>query len=146
MTREDFGILLDKATASALKFAQEMVLQQLPMLPAYEVHLNQSCDEQPDSDSILFPHEDNHVLKKLSRDSVIDCLLRDGRCPEWIDISTHAVGPNFTVFRLLCCGRFTSNEGRLYYYSSGLGPFGVKSPDLPRSFQDGQPFPLQTTF
>lgn len=146
MTRDDFGIILDKATASALAFAQKLVLQSLPVQPVYEVHLNQSFDELPATDSVLFPHEDNLVLKAQSRDSVVECLFRDGRCPEWIDISAHAVGPDFTLFRLLCCGRFTSDDSRMYYHSCGLGLFGIKSPDLPKSYQDGQRFALQTTY
>jgi hypothetical protein len=108
------------------------------------VFLNQSFDEVVDASSTLFHQDDNRVLKLLSRDAVIECLVRDKCCPEWIDILACAIAPDFTVMKLLCCGRFTADASRLYYQSAGMGPFGIKSPDLPRSFQDGKLFPLPT--
>jgi len=70
-------------------------------------------------------------------------LCRDGRCPEWIDISVEAVGEGVTVFRLTCCGRYTADPGRMHYTRHGLGPFGVKSPVLPRGFREGERFSLK---
>jgi hypothetical protein len=39
-----------------------------------------------------------------------------------------------TCMRLICCGRFTGLEERLYY-RGGLPPFGIKSPTLPPHWQ-----------
>ena len=40
-------------------------------------------------------------------------------------------------------GRYTDDNSKMYYASRGLGPFGVKSPELPPRFREGERFALK---
>ena len=88
-------------------------------------------------DERRFPRDEARMVEGLTEPEVVALLCRDGTCPEWIDIHPEAVGPGVTVFRLLCCGRFTADSAKLYYTSRALGPFGIKSPALPHKFREG---------
>lgn len=132
MEKPDFRVLLIAASFEATRFGQRFVHDNLCFDFRYIVHLHQSHDLNSESDSMLYPEDEGKVLQIDTEEGVVDLLSRDGRCPEWIDVSVHATNPSFTVLRLLCCGRFTSDRKRLYYAAGGFGPFGIKSPDLNR--------------
>lgn len=46
------------------------------------------------------------------------------------------------MVKMLCCGRFTSDPQKMYYSERGFGPFGIKSPDLPRDYTEGLQFEI----
>jgi len=142
MTRSEFIDLLAKASASSLGFARRYVESELPEAMRYHVLLNQSCDDSAKPDERLYPEDDRREYQSLSADAVADALLRDGRCPEWIDIAVEAHVDDHTQMRLLCCGRYTDDESRMYYTRQGTGPFGIKSPDFPPGYEEGARFRL----
>ena len=84
-------------------------------------------------------HQD---LTRISAETVVALLHRDGRCPEWIDVSVEAIGTGFTLLRLLCCGRYTDDRKKMHYDDQGLGPFGIKSPVLPPNYVEGSKFDI----
>jgi len=134
MLLSDFATLLDTSTANAIAFARSMVLDELPDAFTYRVFPNQSCDEHLEPDEVIYANDsldDIHDYLLMGRDDCLGFLYRDGRIPEWIDISVGAVDYDFTYIFLRCCGRFTANDDRLYYKRFDRGPFGIKSPSIP---------------
>lgn len=140
MLLSDFAALLDTSTADAIAFARSMVLDELPDSYTYCVFPNQSCDEHREADEVVYPDDSLdglHDYIEMGRDDCIRFLYRDGRVPEWIDISVGAVDYDFTYIYLRCCGRFTANDERLYYKQFDRGPFGIKSPAIPPHIELG---------
>ena len=135
MNIDAFSILLDQASIAAREFASTMVTNALPSSSRYCVYLNQSFDENPLAhDEKVFPKDTDNSkepVEPLTSEQIIAILWRDGFIPEWIDISAEHADPSYTYFHLLCSGRFSCNDSRLYYISSKLAPFGIKSPRLP---------------
>ena len=142
MTEADFRVLLIASSFMAVRFRQRYVTQTLPFDFRYNVHLNQSCDDHATPDDVLFPDDNDRVVYCDSESDVVTLLSRDGRCPQWIDISASRIGDTFTEMRLICCGRFTNDRDKLYYTDGGTGPFGLKSPVLPPDYEEGTTFSL----
>jgi hypothetical protein len=72
---------------------------------------------------------------------VASWMWRDGFVPVWVDISVFNELPGEVVVRLLCAGRSSASSARLYYELDGeRSPFGIKSPDLPPSWKEGDKF------
>ena len=140
MRREDFHSQLLSATFAALRFSQNYVNNHLPLNVRYVAVLNQSFDDNRHPDEIVYPEDDGQVHPDLNDVGVVDLLHRDNRCPQWIDISIAGADKETTLFRLLCCGRYHSDEARLYYFESGTQPFGIKSPDIPIGWKSGMKF------
>lgn len=140
MLLADFAALLDTSTADAIAFARSMLLDKLPECFTYRVFPNQSCDDHLEPDEFVFPNDsldDLHDYIEMGRNDCIRYLYRNGRVPEWIDISVGAVDDRFTYIYLRCCGRFTANDERLYYNRCDRGPFGIKSPAIPPHIELG---------
>ena len=111
-----------------------MVLDDLPDVFTYRLFPNQSCDEHLEPDDVVFPNDSLahiHDFTELGRDDCLQFLYRDGRVPQWIDVSVGDVDYDFTYVCLRCCGRFTRHDDRLYYRRFDRGPFGIKSPPFP---------------
>ena len=145
MTEADFRVLLIASSFMAVRFAQRYVTQRLPFDFRYEAHLNQSCDDHASLDDVLYPDDSARIVTCNSETDVVELLYRDGRCPQWIDISAFRVGDTFTEMQLLCCGRFTHDRDKLYYTHGGTGPFGIKSPVFPFGYEEGTTFTLPPT-
>src|SRR5437763_1764388 len=131
MTRSAFMSLLTKATAASVSFARRYVENDLSETVRFHVRLNQSYDASTKADERVYREDDGREFSFVTSNRVADLLVRDGRCPEWIDIAVEAEGDGYTLIQLLCCGRYTPDETRLYYTRQGTGPFGIKSPNLP---------------
>ena len=140
MRREDFHVQLLAATFSALRFGQEFVKNRLSLKVAYVALLNESCDGNREDDEIVYPEDDGRIVTDLTGREVVDLLHRDGRCPQWIDISVAGADREATLLRLLCCGRYHGDESRLYYFDQGTQPFRIKSPVLPPDWKEGVEF------
>ena len=140
MTRDEFIDLLAKASASSVEFARRYVENDLADGCRYHVLLNQSCDKRAIVEEGMYPEDDGIEYASLSSEEAADVVHREGRWPEWIDVSVEAEGAGYTLVRLLCCGRYTDDIQRMYYADRGMGPFGIKSPDLPRGYADGTKF------
>ena len=144
MNKNDFYTYLIAASYQAVKFAEGYVKNTLHYNFMYDVSLNESCDEQAEPESDLYPEDNDKKIQGISAKDVIEILCRNDKVPEWIDISVKAVGKDFTLLNLLCCGRYTANKEKMYYSKSGQGPFGIKSPDLPFGYKDGQKFKIKS--
>jgi hypothetical protein len=68
-------------------------------------------------------------------------LWRDGRVPEWINLSVAGETGAATVIEVVCCGRFTDDDTRLYHDREGAPPFHVLGPALPPQ-HDGSRFSI----
>ena len=140
MTRSEFMSLLAKATKASVDFARRYVENDLPEPVRFHLLLNQSYDGNAKADERVYPEDDGRELSSVTSDGVADVLVRDGRCPEWIDVAVEAEGGDHTLVRLLCCGRYTAEENRMYYTRQGTGPFGIKSPNLPFGYAEDTRF------
>ena len=142
MSRSQCIEFLAKASASSLDFARRYVVNELPETLRYHVLLNQSFDDNAKPDERVYPEDDRCEYPSLPAEAVADLLLRDGRCPEWIDVAVEAQAEDYTQMRLLCCGRYTDDQSRMYYTRQGTGPFGIESPNLPPGYREGTKFRL----
>ena len=127
-----------KAVEADIAFAATMVRQPLPDSWQFLIEPNASYDGNPlVEDEVLCPLDslpDGDLLGPLTFERALDWLWRDGKVPEWVDVSVCAANPEYTYIRLTCCGRFSGLERRLYY-KDGLPPFGTKSPMLPPGWE-----------
>lgn len=135
MTKERFEQILRGASDISRQFAMSFVTNHLPVDYRYVVSLNQSYDENPlKADEMHYSNDPPSVGDldcPLTSIDVAQLLCRNGALPEWIDISAYKASERFTVFSLICCGRFTANADLLYYADSDFSPFGIKSPAMP---------------
>jgi hypothetical protein len=135
ISRNVFSERLQYAASAARDFASRFVQEQLPPTLQFNVYLNRSYDGNAlVGDQVVFP-DDRSILQaqldRLSANDVITLLWRDGRIPQWIDISVETViEHSVTIVALLCCGRYTGIEAQLYHQGSHA-PFHVVGPPLP---------------
>lgn len=138
MTREHFQSLLSKATQDVLGITREFVSNKIPETFVYRIHLNQSYDREPDGNILTSFPEDSESAQNggifSKADEVVDLLLRNGSVPAWINVQIDEVEDERTIIELICCGRFTAEEERMYYTRWEMGPFGVKGPAIPPWF------------
>ncbi len=73
---------------------------------------------------------------------VVDMLYIKNKVPIWIDINVLKSSKTETTFNLLCSKDYSSNDEEYYYKHNGSGPFGIKSPNLPMNFKEGDKFVL----
>jgi len=143
--REVFVARFLAAAHCARDYASGMVLEVLPEAMRFRVLLNQSNDDivplRPGE--VVFPQDSGRIraLHACDARTVVDELWRDGRVPEWVDLSVVDVRRKSTAVEMLCCGRFTDDESLLYHHAEGRPPFHVTSPSLPPDY-DGRRFSL----
>lgn len=126
-----------------MTFTSQFVINELPETPHYLLLPNMSNDITTDGISLTsFPEDsmpDGEYRGRLTGPEAIDFLWRDGRVPQWINVSIVAVENGVTLFELYCCGRYVADEKDMYYNSGNMGPFGLKSPVLPPGWKDKDP-------
>jgi hypothetical protein len=142
MRAQDFSTRLDAASFYATRFAATMFKDKLPYKFRYCVLLNYSYDAHHKEDEIVYPEDEGIIHRDLEAKEVVDLLCRENRVPQWIDISVEFKGSDHTNLTLLCCGRYHSDDDRLFYYEQGTQPFGIKSPNLPIRLKEGSRFRL----
>ncbi|MCP4990267.1 MAG: hypothetical protein GY928_30785 [Colwellia sp.] len=140
METNDFKTYLTSASYYAVKIAEDFVKNKLHYDFRYHVFLNQSFDGHASDENDLYPEDNDKELLNLEANDVAKILCRNNKIPEWIDISVEGTGKDFTLLRLYCCGRFTAEREKLYYFDRGQGPFGIKSPSLPLGYIEGKKF------
>lgn len=140
MDREQFTKNLRQAVEYSVRFAQDLVIQTLPVLIALRVYVNCSYDGNPlVGDEVVFPDESEPrgcFRGPWSADEVVEFLWRNGRVPEWIDVAVEDEDGTTTCVGLTCCGRFTATEANLYHRNGGIPPFHVVSPAIEPSAWD----------
>jgi hypothetical protein len=145
MQEKEFKYLLFSATDQAKRFALEYIKNELPSKNVYNIHLSLSHDDPTLTQFDLYPEDNGKVIELANADTAVKTLLRKGKVPVWIDISVEKVQKDRTVLTLLCAGRYSNDMRELYYHQRGLGPFGVKSPNLPINYKEGNKFWLPKT-
>ncbi len=143
MERELFERRLREAATVARDVARKFIEEPLPDPILFRLRLNSSYDGNARvGDEIVFPDDSSfHQAEKLrlcNEQRVVDALWRDGRVPEWIDVAVIGETGESTLLQLMCCGRFTADEGLLYHAREGRPPFHVTGPTLPVGYEDGQ--------
>lgn len=136
MRSNDFHARLLGATFAAMKFCQQLAKTPLSLEVCYGVALNQSHDANRKAVESIYPEDNWRVLFPLTSAEVAELLVRDGRVPQWIDVSVEGISATSTFVQLLCCGRYDDTEDRLYYFDRGTQPFGIKSPSLPSGWKE----------
>jgi hypothetical protein len=82
-------------------------------------------------------------LNSCDAETVVAELWRDGHVPEWINVAVVSETGTATVIEVVCCGRFTNDDSRLYHSQEGAPPFHVLGPALPPR-HNGTPFSIHT--
>ena len=144
MTKSEFQTLLSHSSYVAIDFARTYVMDNLPNDFRYSVRLNASTDDINLKQFDIYPSDNDKTIDFITADKVINLLNRNGKVPVWIDISVEYVHKKFTVFQLLCAGRYSADENEFYYLKAGTGPFGIKSPTLPIGYVEGDKFNLKS--
>ncbi|MEV4533013.1 hypothetical protein AB0J82_04185 [Asanoa sp. NPDC049518] len=150
MDREVFAARFVEAAASARAFAQRHVVEDLPEALVFRLRLNQSYDGHPPRPGeVRFPADSGidraTALLRCDAETVVAELWRDGRVPEWVNLSVVSETGAATVVEVVCCGRFTADEAVLYHAREGWPPFHVLGPSLPAA-HDGSPFSIHDRF
>lgn len=148
MNREVFAARFAASTQAAWQFAQSLVSEELPEPLIFQVRLNQSYDgHAPQPGELRFPEDSTHhravALNRCDAETVVAELWRDGQVPEWVNVAVVSETGTATVIEVVCCGRFTNDDSRLYHSQEGAPPFHVLGPALPPR-HDGTPFSIHT--
>lgn len=147
MDRTTFAANFDRAAAQARDCARSYIKEALPDALRFRLRLNASYDGNPlHEDERVFPGDGDDALaaalSDVGREGALAALHRDGRIPEWIDLSVVGRSEEATLIEALCCGRFTDNDALLYHAEEGHAPFHVLGPALPPGWQEGQRFSI----
>lgn len=145
MTKDEFGKLLKKASETAISFGKHYITDTLHQEVRYTIYLNSSFDDLISPSFTYYPDDDNKIIEDLTEEKAIDILCRDNKVPVWIDISLSKIKKNCTVLKLICAGRYSDKFKDYHYPHTGLGPFGIKSPDLPFTWKDGDRFSIKAS-
>jgi hypothetical protein len=145
--REVFARRLHEAAVAARDFARRFIEEPLPDPMLFRLRLNSSYDGNPRvGDEVIFPDDSSfqraEELKACNEEQVVSELWRDGRVPEWIDVAVMGETGKATLLQLLCCGRFSAQDERLYHAWEGRPPFHVTGPTLPARYEDGHKFSI----
>jgi len=146
MTKEEFLFHLQGASIIALKFAERYVKDKLETDFKYNVILSVSTDDPSLTQFDLYPEDQGTIKLDLTDTEVVDLLYRKNKVPVWIDISVLKSSKKSTTFNLLCAGRYTDNKDEYYYNRNGSGPFGIKGPNFPLDYVEGEKFRLHNNF
>ncbi len=144
MRKVDFHFLLLGASYASFKFAEGMVSDELSTEFRYNVDLNMSHDSPDLTGFVVYPEDVGKRYEMFTAKEVVNLLCREEKVPVWVDVSVESVKQGFTVFRLLCAGRFSADAETYYYREGGSGPFGIKSPVLPPDHVEGKKFKLRS--
>ncbi|GAA1783801.1 hypothetical protein [Actinomadura chokoriensis] len=148
MNREVFAARFSASVRAARQFAQSLVSEELPEPLVFRVRLNQSYDgHTPQPGELRFPKDSVHrravALSRCDTETAVAELWRDGHVPEWVNVAAVSETGTATVVEVVCCGRFTNDDSRLYHSQEGAPPFHVLGPPLPPR-HDGTPFSIHT--
>ncbi len=146
MERDEFRRRFVAAYERARDFAREYIEEPLPDAVRFRVELNASYDGHAGDDVKLYPEDsapERHAeLSDVDAETAFAEVYREGRVPEWINLSVADTTDEHTIVELTVCGRFTDDDARLYHQEEGRPPFHVLGPTLPPKHEDGVRFSL----
>lgn len=142
MTKQEFLFQLKGASFVALKFTECYVKDKLTTDFKYNVIFTPPNIYENINQFDFYPEDEGIIKLNLTDDEVVDLLYRKNKIPVWIDISVLKSNRKTTTFNLLCAGKYSDNKEDYYYLDSGSAPFGIKSPQFPVGYKDGEKFRL----
>lgn len=135
-----------EAADAARDFARRFVEETLPNDCLFHLHLNRSHDRDALPEYKLFPEDSSPELavhlKHVCAEDVISMLWRDGMVPQWVNLNVVGESDTATLIEVIACGRFTTDEARLYHLDEGRAPFHVLGPSLPVNYVEGTRFSI----
>jgi hypothetical protein len=142
MDRRAFMLNFNSAADKVVEFTRLYVTQSIPDDVVFRVYPNSSYDGNPlVGDQELFPQDSEPLTKAkpylgpMSFQDAVAFMWRNGKVPEWVDVSIEDVIDHQSIVGLACCGRFTAEVERLYHSWGGIPPFSVKGPFLPPGWE-----------
>jgi len=98
-------------------------------------------------DAEVYPEDSlpsGQFVGPLDTHGVTKFLWRNGKVPEWINISINAVEGDTTIVKLWCCGHFTAMPANRFNAMvdpdfAEHTPFSIRSPAPPKSWKRGDP-------
>ncbi|MEM1353998.1 MAG: hypothetical protein AAGC44_05010 [Planctomycetota bacterium] len=139
---EEFEALLHLVSQRCITFSRDYLLNELFESVQYFVIPNASYDGNQlvgDEEVFLEDSLPDHQYHQFTAKEAVRFLWRDGKVPEWIDLSVVGASKETTFIELRCCGRFSCDPSKYYYDHRGTGPFGIKSPTLPVAWDEKNP-------
>lgn len=145
MDRTVFAARFSEAAEQSRAFAQTLVSEPLPGDVVVRVRLNRSYPgARLRPGEVTYPGdggwEQESALRRCGLGTAVGVLWRDGRVPEWVNLTVVDRDESVTVIEAVCCGRFTDDDA-LLYRQSGPPPFHVLGPPLPPG-HDGSRYSL----
>lgn len=134
ISRSSFEKNLEASANYAVVFARQLVTNVLPDKIKYIVYLGASYDEYPlEKGEVTFPDdytERKHIFEHAK--DAANLLWREGKVPEWINVTVLSATQEYTNVELVCCGRFSDNIKHIYHAHEGSAPFHVLGPPIPQ--------------
>jgi hypothetical protein len=145
MDRTVFAARFSEAAEQSRAFAQTLVSEPLPGDVVVRVRLNRSYPgARLRPGEVTYPGdggwEQDFALRRCDLGTAVSVLWRDGRVPEWVNLTVVDRDESVTVIEAVCCGRFTADDD-LLYKQSGPPPFHILGPPLPPG-HDGSRYSL----
>jgi hypothetical protein len=138
MNKKEFRNLLQSSSNYCVEFSRNYLFNPLDGRIHYLVKPNSSYDRNPlKGDEEIYPEDslkDGEEYISMNEDEVVEYFWRNGKVPEWIDVSPKKESNGVVYLELMACGRYTANEDAMYYTRNGNGPFGIKGPILPKGW------------
>lgn len=143
MDREVFAERFAASSRAAWEFARSLVSEDLPEPLVFRIRLNRSYDgHAPQPGEVRFPEDGSRrratALSRCDAETVVAELWRDHHVPEWVNLAVIGETGTETVIEVVCCGRFTEDDSRLYHPEEGSPPFHVLGPVLPPRHDGGR--------
>lgn len=112
----------------------------------FRVRLNQSYDDSSPPIYERFPEdsslERSRQLHFCDEAAAVTAMWRNGKVPQWADLSVIGEQNGATLIEVLVCGRFTADESILYHVREGIAPFHSVGPTLPPGWERGTRFSI----
>ncbi len=140
MEKDDFRKLLNKAGEEAVTFSRHYVTDDLPPGRRYFINIRQAHEELKPSERTF----ENLAMSlkefrgPLTESEVVEILWVAGAIPVWVDVSVYQTDEEYSYLDLRVCNRFSSIAADYYYGECGMGPFGIKSPSFPPSWNEAK--------
>lgn len=140
MIQATFEERLREATARALSFARELVIDTIPDEVRYDLRLiphHDFGDVPPRVDpelQALWNRSSHGWVWNESFERVVKALWHDGRVPEWIDFGVHSVEGDITYLEVRFSRTLATDEALWYSEAGGIPPFKITSPEMPADF------------
>lgn len=132
MEQSAFIAAFDRAATFCRAFAQQFVIEELPAALRFDFATShRAADERGRikflGGRLLTPTQFRGVEPVQAR----RYLWVDGKIPQWINFSVHAIDADQTYIEVCVCGRLTADDEELYHQREGNPPFHILSPALP---------------